>query len=796
VNQDLYNVDRIETARGPNSILFGVGDIGGSITTYTKVPRLDRDLNNATLTLNSFGAVRLTGDVNRVAGENFAVRVNALLERDRGWRQHDEDETKAIDVHMVYKLSDQSKLRLEIEGYDQENQLYAFTLQDSTSLWSGNGVDTWGAVVPGAELNPLTNPGAPGVRPMTAWGPTTLVWIPDLGLMNWRAGYRSMGTNDIAWGAYMRRDPYTFGPTGTEIPALPSKDFTVAPGDGYLRSRFYSVTGVWEQTINENMEFQLTGYRYEDTQKSQNYENATAALIDVNRQLPNGQANPNYGKTYSEMFLNRQNQLHSATEFRGQLNYHFETELFGEPLRQWFGLSAGYRKTELNPRTYLAFDVPGITPDNWIEHMVWGRLYWDNPNQSMNLPEDQIHYLAMPFNWFDFNLEEEIKYVGLVSQTRLLSDRLALTLGARRDMYENFKQGIRPTTAANTPTTVDEEGTTVSAGVIYYLTDWLGVNYNYSENFAPLAGGVAPSLYGEPHGAAKGQGQTVGVRVSTSDGRYYASANYYRDVSEGRIKGGPGFQGIWNRYLDAGGTNRDIGPAGVITGTGESANASMNFADTTDLKSTGFEFELTANPNANWRLQANFAFPDSELSNSIPDSIRYYDEHIATWQETASTPSGDPAIQAQRNLLQTDLTNLSNEINSLRVPVISDHLVESTASVFATYIFTGERLRGWQLGAGATVLGKQYGNPWDNVNGERIKSPGYTLFNMMLGYDTTLNVMNREVRAKFQLNVDNLLGEDKLVFRSYQAYGTGAIQPMDYDFLEPRRFTLTSSFSF
>jgi outer membrane receptor for ferric coprogen and ferric-rhodotorulic acid len=307
---------------------------------------------------------------------------------------------------------------------------------------------------------------------------------------------------------------------------------------------------------------------------------------------------------------------------------------------------------------------------------------------------------------------------------------------------------------------------------------------------------VAPTLYGVPLKAAKGKGQTMGVRISTNDGRYYASASYYSDRSKGRPKGGPGFQGVWNSYLDAGGTARDIGPSGVITGTGLSANASMNFSDTTDLKSTGYEFELTANPTPNWRVQANFAVPDSELSNSIPDSIQYYDEHIAAWQATANAPDGTPAENARRNTLRTDLANVAKDIDSLRVPVTSGHLVESTASIFATYLFTGEALRGWSVGGGATFLGKQFGNTGDVVNGERIKSPGYSLLNMMLGYDTKFQSFNREIRAKFQINVDNLLDDDKLIFRSYQAFGVGQAQPMDYDFLEPRKVTFTANFSF
>jgi hypothetical protein len=496
---------------------------------------------------------------------------------------------------------------------------------------------------------------------------------------------------------------------------------------------------------------------------------------------------------YSDSFMMQQNQFHPATEFRGQFNYHFDTEAFGVPVTQWFGVSAGYRKTELKPRTYLAFDKAGITADDWIEHMVWARAYWDNPRASIDTPSS-VTYQAMPFNWFDFNLREKIKYAGVVSQTRLWRDRVNVTLGARRDNYKNFKVGIRGTD--NKPTSIDESGNTYQLGVLTYVLPWLGLNYNYSENFAPLAGGVAPTLFGANLGAAKGKGETFGVRVSTNDGKYYAQANYYRDKSLGRPRGGPGFQNIWNLYLDAGGTNADIGPAGVITGSGLSANASMNFTDTTDLESHGYEFEFVGNPTPNLRLSVNLSVPKAELSNTIPDSRAYYAAHVANWEATANAPTSDAQVQAYRNSLKTELGKLKNEIDALSTPVVNGGLVKHTFSFFGTYSFTEGALNGWAVGAGVTKLGDQYANPSDVLNGARVVSPGYETYNFMLAYNTRIHAFNRSVKTKIQLNVDNAFGKDMLIYRSYQAYGSGQIEGMDYDFVEPRRFTLSATLSF
>jgi outer membrane receptor protein involved in Fe transport len=78
---DSYNTERFEFSRGPNSILFGDGQIGGVATTMTKVPRLDRDSYSGVVRYDSWGGFRSTMDVNYRLGRMTALRVNALYQR-------------------------------------------------------------------------------------------------------------------------------------------------------------------------------------------------------------------------------------------------------------------------------------------------------------------------------------------------------------------------------------------------------------------------------------------------------------------------------------------------------------------------------------------------------------------------------------------------------------------------------------------------------------------------------------------------------------------------------------------
>ncbi len=53
LSTDLYNVERVDKARGRNAILFGIGSAGGIINTSTKNARLNRDTYEAGVMFSS-----------------------------------------------------------------------------------------------------------------------------------------------------------------------------------------------------------------------------------------------------------------------------------------------------------------------------------------------------------------------------------------------------------------------------------------------------------------------------------------------------------------------------------------------------------------------------------------------------------------------------------------------------------------------------------------------------------------------------------------------------------------------
>jgi outer membrane receptor protein involved in Fe transport len=784
--KDLFNVDRVEIDRGPNSILFGVGNLGGTVSTYTKIPRFDHNTSDLDVRLDSFGGARVTADVNQVASvfskNDLGLRVNLLADHDQGWRKDDLTKRYGASIATKLNISENSSLRVDVEGYQQQTPQFATNITDNYSLWDGKtNSATWGAAPTG---------GTSATNSMAEWGgpASTLIWIPSEGnLLNWGAGLRGTGPSDSYY-AVMQPSSYMLGNTGLTVAGLPSRDFTVGPKDGTFDWKYYTATAYFDQKINSNAEFQLAAYHYADLGTAKNFESPGSANVDINKQLPNGQANPEYGQLYSDMFLDRQIQDHTATELRAQINYHFDTTLFNVPVKEWMSVSLGDEKHDLVTRQYIATSMNGYDPNNWTANMVWAREYWNHPNTSINLPASfngsPLVYLPLPFNWFDHNLTEKIKYAGFVSQTRFWDDRLSLTLGVRHDKYDSSILNVRGT--GNVPTLESDAGTTYSAGLVGYITKWFGLTYNYSENFAPIGGGVAPSLTGDTFGPATGKSNSFGLRIATDDHKYYVTATYYQDKAHGRISNDNiDLQGAWNNYLQAGGTAVDIGPAGVITGTAGNLHANMSYADTQDVKNTGYEFEAVANPTTNLRLQIGLSLPKSVADNDLPGSRAYFAAHLAEWQ-TQANANGN---QYQKQLAQV-ITQSQTTLANTSIPASSAGTVKSTFNFFAVYTFTDSWAKGFAIGGGGTTLGKQ------NIStGGTAFSPGFTTLNALLSYSTVFNIAGERLQTKFQLNVDNLLDNKNLIYTGYNTFGSQT-QGSGFNYLEPRKFTLSANFKF
>ena len=795
-NPDAYNIERVEFTRGPNSILFGLGTVGGTLSTYTKVPRLDRTFISPAITVDDNGSVRAELDYNVAASENLAFRVNALWDRTRGWQEGDEGEKQAIDLAMLYKLTDRTTLRVELEGARFEQTLFGTTIADKTSGWDGTTIsETWGAAPTGgtARTIPIQNAGA--------WGdwltqfPVLIAGRSNARMDFWAGGFASSSSladpgAALNWAPHAGWYPeqVRLGATGVlestaAIPVRPSREWTY--GNGVSDSDFEDITVFLDHRFNESFDLQLSYYRFNIDQEARNYEGTGGAAIDINRQQPNGDANLRFGQPFADFFLSKQTQDRMVNEYRAQLNYNYTGELFGRSWTQVVGLSASKRETQISARQYLAQIASPTDIDNpadWVQNMVWGRIYLNQPNERIRIPEsvnDQtIAYLPNPVGyWFDFDDEFNLTSLAAFSHTRLLDDDLSIALGIRRDDYdEDLRELRRGPDATDRFLNESDHGMTYTAGLVYYF-GWLGVFANYSENILPPNPGSQPYISGERPRSEEGRGFDYGFRISTDDGRYYATLSRYDTESENRNVENPvAIRGIWQAYNVARGESQDVGLG------------SLAYSDTTSLEVSGYEFELTANPTNNLRIQASYGRPDAEVVDFYPMSRAHMEQNLAAWNEQLAATADETLAANLRNAIAT----AQNTLDQAQEGAPQQGLVDYTASLFANYSFLEGPLDGWSIGAGATYTGKRYLATFED---QRYYGNSFNSIQAVIAYETRFG----DVQARFALNVDNLLDEDDPVVTSYHwGYQDEAGRHVrdGYYYQVPRRFRFTARFTF
>ncbi len=84
--RDVYNLERLETLKGPNAMIFGRGGGGGVINRVTKEANFSR-LRDISLTGGSFYNRRIAGDFDQPFGDKVAFRLNSVYENSDSFRK-------------------------------------------------------------------------------------------------------------------------------------------------------------------------------------------------------------------------------------------------------------------------------------------------------------------------------------------------------------------------------------------------------------------------------------------------------------------------------------------------------------------------------------------------------------------------------------------------------------------------------------------------------------------------------------------------------------------------------------
>ncbi len=114
--RDLYNVDRVEALKGPNSMMFGRGGGGGVINRVTKEAGFS-SLREITLQGGSFGNKRFTTDFDQPINTKVALRINGLYENSNSFRQDVNLERYGINPTATLVLSPRTAIKIAYEYF-------------------------------------------------------------------------------------------------------------------------------------------------------------------------------------------------------------------------------------------------------------------------------------------------------------------------------------------------------------------------------------------------------------------------------------------------------------------------------------------------------------------------------------------------------------------------------------------------------------------------------------------------------------------------------------------------------
>ncbi|MDQ8201025.1 hypothetical protein QEH56_22860 [Pelagicoccus enzymogenes] len=407
---DNYNVDRIEIASGPNSILFGTGSPAGVINGTLKRATLSDDFGKVRLQASSFGGYRGQVDLNRVLIEDkLAVRVAAVYE-DKRWEQDYADETRRRSyATFTYKPWENSTFSVHFEDVRIESHRPSRNYPTdgitgwylSESIGNGGGYPNeyifpntadWAN---GTDLNDdgdFNDPGEVNRRvfvdgnqlfeggdnvPVIVDGVGADAGVPVWGWQN-SVEARSPKDWDHIPGINREADGYTL----LNDNFYPSNVNTLS-NVRWDESDYQVINAFFTHKIAEDFyfEFGMQEERNGGTFKERiNYIGGVQVNVDPNQYLPDGVTpNPNAGKQYFQGYPAFDESMGKTQDFRAALSYEFDfkdkTDRFAFLGLHRFGALASGNNSESRNQVFRYHLQPTLENGEWKDAQIPGLEY-------------------------------------------------------------------------------------------------------------------------------------------------------------------------------------------------------------------------------------------------------------------------------------------------------------------------------------------------------------------------------------------------------------------------------------
>lgn len=791
---DAYNTSRLTFTRGPNSILFGIGNPGGGLGVETHRADLTKNINRLELRVDSFDSFRAAVDSSLVLiPQKVAMRVDLLHDDRRQNIKPSKNLRDSVFLTSTLRPAEHTNVTASVEANQIRQQIpRPFAPFDWFSIWADAGRPI---VARAATTTPVN-----GVEFQVGNG--FPVFIEGVGAMDWSR--MALGARPLVRGA--RENQVSFG-NGSRYHVVPLDTYVVGDGDR-VHYDTKNVSLIVQQRLAEGVNLEIGGrtdWLYRENFESPAAENL-AIKVDANAQLPNGAPNPNVGLPYTE-----QNPL--WTKIRTQINQVRATLSYEKNLSRVRLLNRGLGRFSLAALYENAANHQYL--DNWRQvnetplpisisdlsnsrNMIRRRVYFTPGVRyftSNFAPFEQNGIKAgwEPVNTPRNNFTRTESYV-LGGQANLLDNLLAITGGLRRDevlvSQTNYTRDARGlfTSGSHGGSLAPPErgvGRPYLYGLVLHAHRNLSLFLNRSTNYQAVNQSdrtiddrFLPSLHG--------RGLDVGIKFFALGERISGSIDYFEteqtNVRDSTLSGSKAgwINAIWDAI-----DSRRRPPSG--------------WTDTKDVMTQGTEVQLVANLTGGLRLMANASHDKSILQDHGTATFAYLAANYPTWEARASTPvtSNDGATVGDL------LARIRQEESDNRrvIGIRQTRVYEWQANLVGRYQFGRDGwLKGFAVGTAyrwrnAPTIGfLRLGSVLDPTR--PIAGRGSTNLDAWIDYERALAFRSRKLRWSAQLRVQNVFDDRTALPWTADDDGTGRVYIQSRRAPGARMFALSSAIAF
>ncbi len=774
---DAYISERLEGARGPNSLLFGEGVVAGVLNTITKRARFGKSFSTFSARGDSEGGFRVTADINRPLNDKVALRINLVGQEGRKWIENWRDDRRGLQLAGSWRPWQGGEIRVEGEWMNRDRVIATEPIRDAVTNWDGS------YVITSMFSDPAAARPAPPASAGVARQGRRYVFGNSFGtelIYNMQTYGYTTGTNAV-------NSLNTEVDFGTGYKPLIPRSLNIQPSNTEEKAHSRVLGAYFTQDFGRDFSTELAFQRATLPHNGDGFSNRwNLYTIDVNQKLPDGRDNPNYLKPFAETQINHATDVGNVhTDYRLAGVYVLPVESF----RQRFNLIVS-RREERFANEQWRYARAG-TNLNAAANQIFIRRYFDEGDAPFVEPVDgstisgQAFAVAgQPTDVFnldklivqDTHEKQQLDTLQFATVGSYWKDRINLLGGVRHDRYKRYATSIGTRSSVTgqpetyTIAETDVEVTTSSVGTVVFPIPQLGFYLNYSESFNPAASGNA-YLDGSAVQPTNTTGKSAGLRFVLADGRIVGSAGYYNTFERGRNANYVSSE-INQIWTDLDRTDRLIDSGG--------------YRDSLTAGGDGYEIDFVANLTKNLRARFNVALPDNEQKDTLPQLRAYYAANIAEWRAGAADTTNPNAARIQTNIDALELRMLNaNEGRKI------DGLPDYTANFFVNYTIPSGPLKSLRIGGGGNFVGKRIiGNTLSNAY-DYIYNDAYSIYTATLGYNFKWMKNSWDV----QLNVNNLFDYDDPIYRNTANY-RGTIIPSAYHYIDPRQVILTATLRF